>query len=209
MLRILFYCLIVYVGLVHCEKGIRFANCDCSVNKEYLNLTKCNLKAYSREKVLANVDFFLLKNVTNCTMHFSVFKATSTGRYFPYLFDYWGNFCAMVKEGSNINFILKQTKRIMAKFSNSMKCFHKVKTTFLKKKKTFYKTFFFKADFYYFRNVEIEYRLLKFFLENGRYRMHIDFYEAIRMDLITLGNYTAHFFVNDIQTKRGKNNKNS
>lgn len=120
----LIFCVIC---LVECEKYIRFSSCDCKVNKDYLNLTICNLKAISREKVLTNVELYVIKHVKNATVHFHTYKGTSTGRFNQFLFDYWANVCKVVKESSSMNFILKQTKRIMAKFSNAVRCDHPVK----------------------------------------------------------------------------------
>lgn len=102
------------------------ANCNCSVNNEYIDMKKCILKALSREKVITNVEFNLTKLVINATVHFSTKKMTSTGRYFPFLYDFWANVCEIVKENPNTNFILRQTKRILEKYSNAAICRHEV-----------------------------------------------------------------------------------
>lgn len=121
-IEIIFYLICV----VNCEKYIRFVNCKCKVNEDYLNLTVCNLKAISREKVLTNVDFYITKDVKNATLHLHFYKSTSTGRFNQFLFNHWGNVCEIVKEAPSMNFILKQTKRIMAKYSNAVRCDHPV-----------------------------------------------------------------------------------
>ncbi|KAL5285007.1 hypothetical protein ACFFRR_007003 [Megaselia abdita] len=101
---------------------------------------------------------------------------TSTGRYYPFLFNYRARFCDTVKEKPGVSFILKQAARIMKKYSNIVKCEQKV-------------------GLYYFRGVEITYQMVKVFLDNGRYMLKIDFYEGIKGDFITLGNYTVIFNV--------------
>lgn len=112
--------------LAKCEQYLRFANCDCKVNQKYLNLTKCNLKALAREKVTATVEFYMLEDVHNATIHLSVLKRSSSGRFYPFLFDYWANVCEAVKESPKVTFVIKQAKRIMEKFSNAVKCDHQV-----------------------------------------------------------------------------------
>lgn len=113
-----------FIILIRSEKYIRFVTCDCLVNNQYINLTKCNLKALSRETVTTNVEFFLTKEVINATAHLAVFKRSSSGQFYPFLFNYWGNVCDAVKESPNVNFLIKQTKRIIQKFSNAARCHH-------------------------------------------------------------------------------------
>lgn len=116
---VIIICFLIPIGG---EKYIRLANCDCVVNDEYLNLTKCNLKAISREKVLGNVEYFVIKQFFNATMHLQVLKKSSSGQFYPFLFNYWANVCETVKESPKLGFIVKQAKRIMQKFSNAVKC---------------------------------------------------------------------------------------
>lgn len=107
------------------DKIFRFASCNCDFNEEYINITKCELKALSREKVVTNVDVFILKDVFNGSLHLSLLKMSSSGQFYPFLVDYMGNGCELVK-GTSTNFFLKQTVRIMRKFSNIAQCQHKV-----------------------------------------------------------------------------------
>lgn len=119
--------LIGYICLLtNCEKYLRFVNSDCVVSKKYLNLTKCNLKALEREKVTATVEFFTLEDIHNATIHLSVLKKSSSGRFYPFLFNYWANVCEASKESPKVTFVIKQTMRIMRKFSNGVKCDHEV-----------------------------------------------------------------------------------
>lgn len=115
-----------FLAIIEGAKYLRLANCDCKVNNEYLNLTKCNLKALSREKVTTNVDFFLLKQISNVTSHISVFQMSSSGQFYPFLFNYWVNNCDVIKESSKVTFLAKQIKRIAQRYSNTAKCVLKV-----------------------------------------------------------------------------------
>ncbi|KAL5285008.1 hypothetical protein ACFFRR_007004 [Megaselia abdita] len=171
----LFFAIYIFIAIKG-DKYIRFTNTNCSVNSDYACLTKCNLKALSRERVTSNVEVFILKDVLNATIHLTGFKMASTGRYNPYLVNYRARACDIIKEKPGINFVLKQTLRVMRKYSNIVKCEQK-------------------AGLYYFRDVEITYQMVKVFLDIGRYMLKIDFYEGIKGDFITLGNYTVIFNV--------------
>lgn len=106
---------------VKAEKYTRFSSCNCSVNEEYAKLQVCNLKAIDRETVVTNVELDTLKNITNSSMHLHTYQATGTGRFNKYLFDYKDSVCDVIKDRSP-SFILKQTKRIILKYSNIVRC---------------------------------------------------------------------------------------
>lgn len=123
ILVISFYLLISIQG----EKYTRIANCDCVDNKEYVNITKCNLKAISREKVLANFEFFLEKEIVNASIHFQAFQKSSSGVFYPFLFNYWANICDAIHGSPKVSFVVKHTIRLLQKYSkNSVKCHLKV-----------------------------------------------------------------------------------
>lgn len=128
--------LIGQIYLINAEKYMKVVNCDCKVNEEYLNLTICNLKAISREKVLASVEFYMLQHVRNATAHAHLYKASGTGRYNPFLFDTWANVCQMKNMQSSVNYMLKLVARVASKFSNTVVCDHPVSNfQYLKKSK--------------------------------------------------------------------------
>ncbi|KAL5285009.1 hypothetical protein ACFFRR_007005 [Megaselia abdita] len=167
------------------EKYIRFTNCDCSGSSGYVNVTRCTLKALSRERVTNNIELHVLKDVLNSTVQLSTFKMTSTGRYNPFLVNFRAKLCDLIKEKPGVNLILKQTIRIMKKYSNIVRCQ-------------------LKAGVYYFRDVEIKYQMVKMLLDSGRYMLKLDFYEGIKRDFITLANYTAVVDVLDISKRNGR-----
>lgn len=178
---------IAFLKFTLSEKLLKFYKTECSFNPKYIANGTCDLRVKSRSLVVTNAEVDLVIPVENLYVNAALYKYYSQFR--PFLFNESAYFCELVDErfNSKLTYFGKTMYRIARKYTNGILCGHKVSNwNIFNSNKSLVK---FQPGHYYIKDLTFYYDTFKFFLETGKYKVSVNFFERNGTDLESLGNY--------------------
>lgn len=102
------------------DKYMKIYNIVCEANAEYTEHVTCGLKVIGRNVVVANMELDTKRPFKNISVNFKMFKFYNQFR--PFLVNVSFNVCDLLGKKIQSNFFNNLMIRVLAKYSNSVKC---------------------------------------------------------------------------------------
>lgn len=112
--------MVIILRITEADKYVKLYNLVCEPSQKWTDNVTCGLKVIGRNVVVANMEMDSKYPFKNISVHFQLFKFYSQFR--PFLIDVKFNACDIWNKRVISNFYINVMLRILAKFSNALKC---------------------------------------------------------------------------------------
>lgn len=119
---------LILVDLSFGEKILTFTKAKCFSNQNYVVNSSCSVLHKTRDVSITNVNYDLKLPLYNVTVHMRFLKLQDSDSYKVFVINDLINICKSSKRKNilKLNFFSKTLIRLVSRYSNMIRCYHKV-----------------------------------------------------------------------------------
>lgn len=119
---------LILVDLSFGEKILTFTKVKCFSNQKYVVNATCSVLHKTRDVSITNANYDLKLPLYNATVHMRFFKLQDSNSYKVFVINDLINICNSSKRKNilKLNFFSKTLIRLVSRYSNMIRCYHKV-----------------------------------------------------------------------------------